>query len=343
MIHPRNIIKPTMAGLFRWLPIKSWIQLTGQKHIFPFYHGVYEETPTFLKGLYTVLTPHQFELHLDELLRHFKPMSLDDLKSYVREGKRGQSPGFFLSFDDGLRSCYETIASILLRKGIPAAFYVNSDFVDNRGLFYHYKNALLMNAWLGHDSRPLDQTMSDLLVCQKRDIRKKLLSLSFFAHEKREKLCDLLDVSFDQYLSQERPYMSWAELKELEQKGFVIGSHGCQHQAYGDMSEKKRRLNTKKSFQILQNRLEMTYLSFSFPFTDDRVPNDFIDWMEKELMLDWSFGTAGLKNDPAPKHLQRIPMEHLRFKTAKKILLEEFSYFMVRGLLRKNTVRRDGD
>ena len=296
-----------MAGLLRWLPTKSWMKWTGQSVIFPFYHGVYESTPDFLKSLYAVLTPQQFEQHLDELLRYYQPLSPDELMAFLGEGKRRNTPGFFLSFDDGLCSCCDIIAPILLRKGIPAAFYVNTDFVDNKDLFYRYKNALLLNTWYSKSSNALDARLSEIMGCRKDELKERMLSLSFNQEQTRNALADAMDFSFTAYLQKEKPYMNWEELKDLENKGFVIGSHGTNHIAYADLTADERRQTTRQSFDILEEQLNMKYRSFTFPFTDDKVPSPFFSWLPNELNLDWSFGTAGLKNDPAPKHLQRIP------------------------------------
>jgi peptidoglycan/xylan/chitin deacetylase (PgdA/CDA1 family) len=335
------MIKPTLAGLLWWLPAKSWMNWTGQSVIFPFYHGVYEKTPSFLKDLYAVLTPVQFENHLDEFLRHYEPLSPERLMTYLRNGKQRETPGFLLSFDDGLRPCYETIAPILLKKGIPAAFYVNTDFVDNNDLFYRYKNALLYNHWLSKKDKSPGARLTDILGCPAKDLKNRLLNLGFNQDQTREEIADVLGISFEAFLHENKPYMNWAELKELEQKGFVIGSHGCHHEAYGEMTEEERRLTTRKRFEILQSRMNMPYRSFSFPFTDDKVPHEFFSWLERKLKIDWSFGTAGLKNDPAARHLQRIPMEKSSYARARQILLQEYSYFMAKRLVGGNMYRRD--
>lgn len=49
-----------------------------------------------------------------------------------------------MSFDDGLKECAETIAPLLLKKGIPATFFVNPGFVDNQRLFHKYKASLIL-------------------------------------------------------------------------------------------------------------------------------------------------------------------------------------------------------
>jgi hypothetical protein len=57
-----------------------------------------------------------------------------------------KKPLLHLSFDDGLSACYDTIAPILLRKGVPATFFLNPAFIDNKALMFRYKISLCLNA-----------------------------------------------------------------------------------------------------------------------------------------------------------------------------------------------------
>ena len=52
---------------------------------------------------------------------------------------------FLLSFDDGLSSFYQTIAPILEEESIKAINFVNTDFLDNRELFFRYKVNLIID------------------------------------------------------------------------------------------------------------------------------------------------------------------------------------------------------
>ena len=106
----------------------------------PFYHAVSDEKlPHVLNYPYRNIL--QFEKELDFFLKYFQPVLLEELIS----GKCSGEKGFHLSFDDGLRECAEVIAPVLLKKGIPATFFLNSAFVDNKALFHKYKASLVLN------------------------------------------------------------------------------------------------------------------------------------------------------------------------------------------------------
>ena len=49
------------------------------------------------------------------------------------------------ALDDGLSGCHRYIAPLLRKKGIPASFFLNNRFIDNKSLFYRYKASLLVH------------------------------------------------------------------------------------------------------------------------------------------------------------------------------------------------------
>lgn len=123
--------------------LQRLISLTGVNLILPFYHTVSDVDLPHIKHLYPVLNTKRFREDLDFLLRRFKPVSSEELISI--SGKKSlNSPHFFLSFDDGLSQVYHVIAPILKEKGVPATFFLNTDFIDNKGMFYRLKTSLLI-------------------------------------------------------------------------------------------------------------------------------------------------------------------------------------------------------
>ena len=122
----------------RLISIKSLLKITTP--VFqPFYHVVSnQKLPHILNYNYRDTT--QFEKELDFYLKHFKPVSLEELLVNKDSGEKI----FHLSFDDGLKECSEIIAPILLKKGVPATFFVNPGFIDNQRLFHKYKASLIL-------------------------------------------------------------------------------------------------------------------------------------------------------------------------------------------------------
>jgi len=123
--------------------LTSLIKCSGHQVFFPFYHAVDNEDQPHIKHLYPVKSIHQFENELDTLLKHFKPIDLDKLISLNQSNEKPKKPSIHLSFDDGLRQCYDIIAPILNKRGIPATFFINSAFVENKDLMYRYKISLI--------------------------------------------------------------------------------------------------------------------------------------------------------------------------------------------------------
>lgn len=110
--------------------------------VLPFYHVVSDEPLPHIQHLYPVRTVPQFTSDMEFLARKYRFLSLIEVFEHVRN--RGFLPEntAFLSFDDGLRQCAEIIAPILVRMGIPATFFINSDFIDNQALMFRYAYSL---------------------------------------------------------------------------------------------------------------------------------------------------------------------------------------------------------
>jgi peptidoglycan/xylan/chitin deacetylase (PgdA/CDA1 family) len=117
-------------------------KITKQKILLPFYHTVAEEPLPHIKHLYRMKTVKEFLQDLDFLLQHFEPIDAETLEYFHTNKTVPQKPVFHLSFDDGLKEIYEIVAPILLQKGVPATFFINSGFVDNKALFYRHHASL---------------------------------------------------------------------------------------------------------------------------------------------------------------------------------------------------------
>ena len=76
-------------------------------------------------GIHPV-SPESFERQLDLLGRDFQFVGLDDLEAHLNRKRILPVRSCLITFDDGLREQYEIAWSILRRKGIPAAFFVNT-------------------------------------------------------------------------------------------------------------------------------------------------------------------------------------------------------------------------
>lgn len=296
----------------------------GKKIIFPFYHIVSDEDCPHVKNLYPIKRIKEFEKELDFLQQHYHPINLEELTNYINNNTEPSKPSFFLSFDDGLKECYDVIAPILLKREISAAFFINSGFVNNQDLFYRYKISLIIE-------KIINQNISYSLSIN------ELLNLQYADIPKIESIAQDLKINFDDFLLNEKPYMDWVEINELKNQGFYIGGHSIDHPYYYQISLEEQINQTTNSVNTVVDKLNLDYRIFSFPFTDFQVSHSFFNEVYTNKVCDFTFGTAGIKDDEIRKNIQRISMDKLNESINHYFTKNQVLYFL-KKLLNKNSV-----
>jgi peptidoglycan/xylan/chitin deacetylase (PgdA/CDA1 family) len=336
----RGRLKIILGTAGCWIPQRSLIRLTGRRLILPYYHAVSDQPMPHVQHVYPVRTLRQFKKDLDFLLKHYEPVGPGELKSRSK-------PSMFLSFDDGLSEIYHVVSPVLIARGVPAAVFVNTEFIDNRALFYRYKKSLLLERFASIGYSPavteLMQSRYHLASPTKKCIREFLLHISYENRQELDEIGKMVDLDFKAFLKVKKPYMSLEQIRELAGQGFYIGAHSKDHPAFAELPLDDCLVQYRGSMEFVLQEFGTTYGIFSFPFSDDGVPAEFFRRITQQGMppLDASFGTAGLKNDPVPFHHHRIQMETGRVP-ARRLIRGEYLYYMAKGLIGKNEIRRAG-
>ncbi len=327
-----------VAGLFPGPSNPSkYLHGNGLTAIFPFYHAISDRPLSHTKHLYPVKTVRQFAEDLEFLLRHFTPVRLTDYLSGNVKYEGGKLP-MVLSFDDGLIQCYSDVLPLLIEKGVPAVFFVNNEFIDNKAMFYRFKVSLLVEK-LDSGKRVDMKRAAELLHCNEGEIRKRLMSVSYVEREITDQVAGLWQMSFDEYMRQDPVYLSSMHIRKMLDEGFEIGSHGIDHPLFALLTSKTTVEHVSRSMDDLIKRYRVNYRYFAFPFTDYGVQDKTIDQLFKKGIIDAGFGTAGLKDDKWEHYFQRIPME-LPGKDARKALQGEMNSMRLRKLAGRNLTRR---
>ena len=316
--------------------------LTGENFIFPFYHLISDTPPQHVKNLYGVVSVNQFKTDLEFLLKYYQPATKKDVLEFIKNGKKSEKPFFFLSFDDGMRECYDIVYSILKEKGIEAAFFINPSFVGNKKMFFKHKISLITVKIEESNEQNFTSKIETILNISggnKTEILKEIKQLEYAETDKIDKIAGLLNIDFDNYLKTVKPFMTLEQILELQNSGFVIGSHSYDHPEFWTISESKMKEQLTKSFDYINKNIHSEIRSFAFPFSDINVPTSFFQFMQNEMKLDITFGTSGIKKDTQPKHIHRIAME-ARPKNAERIIREEYAYFCLKSIFGKNTTKR---
>lgn len=341
------MLKSTLFGILhriaRFVPLSKLIRWTGQSLFLPFYHALGSDLP-HIRHLYPPRSAKQFEQDLDYLLQFYSPIDLNRLWQAINGQKPLTQPSFFLSFDDGLRQVYEIARPILLRKGIPATFFLNPDFIDNQALMFRYKASLLVEEWLS-DRLPssMKTKAREILLQQDRfkgDVRNSLLQAKFSDTHILDEIAQVWDIDWTEFLNQYQPYLSTSQVLQMQNEGFSFGAHSLDHRLYFEWPLEEQLKQTLDSMTWVRQQLKPSIDTFAFPFTDDGVSTQFFDHiLGQEGNIHLSFGGAGLKQDISTRHLQRFPMEKTSFP-AQSIIPAEYVYYLLKVPFGKNRLTR---
>lgn len=323
------------------LPTLLFQQLSSVRTLFPYHHLVSDDEVLHIKNLYPYKGVQQFKGDIDFLLKHFKPVSPEEIADKIRSGSQLPSRSFLLTFDDGFKEVYEVIAPILYQKGIPAVFFVNPAFVDNKELFYRCKISLVIEE-LSSNGKAL-AIATDIF---KKDISDRNILIEELKKINQDnkfildKFAEELNYSFDNYLIQCRPFLTTEQIVQLKTKGFSIGAHSWDHPYYELLNLEEQLQQTVTSIKYVQENFSLSHNYFSFPHTDAVLQQLFFDELKRlSVPIDLLFGIQNQKEETQNKIIHRFNAERPEIKIKEQINGILF-YCMLQKALGKHKIHR---
>ncbi|MDH3943302.1 MAG: polysaccharide deacetylase family protein, partial [Anaerolineae bacterium] len=158
----RGVALVPLGLLRRWMPR----ELTAL-----FYHAVSDEEMPHVEHLYPPLSVAQFEASLVYLKRHFNPVGYDDVHRWFSDGVDLPERAVHLSFDDGFGECCRVVMPLLQKHGVSCTFFVTTDWIDNRAMFYRNKVSLCIGALRNLDRDALAMVLTSLSNALERPVR----------------------------------------------------------------------------------------------------------------------------------------------------------------------------
>jgi len=276
-----------------------------------YYHIICDEPPAHVKYLYDCKTISQFERDLDFLLRRYRAIDIAKIIYHVKAREPLHEPIMLLSFDDGLREIYDYVVPILLRKGVPSVFFINTAFIDNKEMSYDHKKSLIIERLLSPARSQISRVL-DLLG--KKELSTKtwlegIKNLTFNERSIIEKIGRELEIDFNGYLKENHPYLGKDQIIKLLSDGFYVGSHSIDHPRYIDIPLEEQLRQTVESTLLIKSLFGIRYGLFAFPYNDNGVTSVFIEELAKREIVDITFGTSGLLQDSISTHIQRMSFE----------------------------------
>ncbi len=308
--------------LINLIPFPIVRQIGSCKLIIVYYHVVSDEDVPHVSHLYKYKSISQFTADLEFLLEYYTPRGLLDVIKMIRSDHL-DSNSLLITFDDGFREIYDVIAPILLSKGIPATFFLSGAFIDNQDLCYEQKASLLIEKLKNGTSPIAEKMVAEILkkmgLSNYSQLPDGILQIEYSQRKILDTIGDVLQIDFNQYLYEKRPYLTSAQVMELIGNGFTIGAHSVDHPYYSELSLEDQLTQTLASVQQIRDKFNLDYGAFAFPHNDTGVTQDFFKRINESRLVDITFGTGGMLDGRLNSHRQRISLEN-PLLSAKEIL-----------------------
>jgi peptidoglycan/xylan/chitin deacetylase (PgdA/CDA1 family) len=302
--------------------------------IFPYLHIVSDENVLHVKHLYKYKNLKQFEHDIAKLCKIYKPVNLPDYLTMKKNGDQNFGKSFLLTFDDGFREIYEVVAPLLLKFGVPATFFIVTNFLDNMDLYYGHKKSLLIE----HCIFDSNFNQKVLLVLKNNNffngsVRNSLKVINYKNKYILDKIANETDYDFDEYLRVNKPYLTSFQVDDLIKKGFAIGGHSLDHPKYSLITIEEQIRQTLGSVKILRDKFLLDYGAFAFPHSDSGVTKKYFDHIFSSGIVDITFGTGGMIRDSVSFNIQRFSAEKPSWPIKTILAKEQLRklYRMLRG------------
>jgi hypothetical protein len=277
---------------------------------------VSDERARHIEHLFPYKNRRQFTKDLDYLLAHFEAADPLEFLEAVRGGEAMKPRRFLLTFDDGLREVYDVVAPILQEKGVPAIFFLNPAFLDNKELFYRNKLSLIVDRLFScsHTPAVIGRVREILGVVGEGDkgvLSSAILSINYTEKGLADRLGECLELSFDEFLVMERPYLSGGQVRELIARGFHFGGHSIDHPNYKLIPLEEQLRQTRQSCGFVKDHFGLSYSFFSFPHEDAPLKQVFFDRLLQEgsTAPDVLFGTQNQREESGNRVFHRFNAE----------------------------------
>ncbi len=215
--------RPRLAGA--WLTVVNYHRVQAPAAAAAFDEGVLDATPESL------------DRQLRVLRRYFTIIGLSDLLGYVKGGSLPPNPAL-ITFDDGYRDGHDCALPVLLSHGVRAAFFIATDYVDRRRVFWWdqigwlVKHARRARFGLEYPA-PIEIDLCEGTAWAARVLQQ--IVKKHYALDLERFLRDLVaatDAPWDRAVEArfaEELIMTWDQVRALRQAGMDVGSHTRTH------------------------------------------------------------------------------------------------------------------
>ncbi|MCA9500472.1 MAG: polysaccharide deacetylase family protein [Nitrospira sp.] len=241
----------------------------------------------------------EFRTQLEYISGKFDLMTLEECVQSADRKFPLTKPSVMITFDDGYKDSYDLALPILREMGIPATFFVSTDYISRRRLPWWDWIAYLIKKASGtaikmdyptslnfdFSETGRSGVIQELLVIYKR--HPNLDTERFLTH--LEERCgfkgDCNAIIGDLF-------MSWDEVVELTKNGMSVGSHTCSHPLLSKLTETEQRQELVSSKNEIESHLNQECSSLAYPVGSPPPPSGAFSELTKRIAKEVGYRIA---------------------------------------------------
>jgi len=311
-----NVKTTTKEGVKKILVSSGVLRLSGRlvspRIVILGYHSIQEQPEVYANsiGLGITHSASLFESQMELIARKYTPVSLEEIRLILEGNKHLPKHAVAVTFDDGYSDNYEIADPILRRHGIPATFYLTTDWIGTREApwFCRLRHAFATtkkNEWSGAVGGQVWEPSDS-------KSRNDALQAAFdMVSSKSGDACRAAVQTIEQDLDVEplAPpagfMMSWDQARKLLHSGHIVGSHTMSHPNVAHISDEGIvHAELDRSKRRIEQELNTAVLHFSYPH-----PALNPQWTQRtiEITLETGYRTA-VTTTAAPVYLGDNPL-----------------------------------
>ncbi|MEA2008004.1 MAG: polysaccharide deacetylase family protein, partial [Chloroflexota bacterium] len=285
------------------IPLWLYPALMRRDVIGVFYHAVSDEPMEHVRHHYPVVPVAQFEAALLYLKSRNNFITYEELHAHYAEGTPLPAKAIHLSFDDGFAECFTLVRPLLRKYDIPCTFFLATDWLDNRVMFFDNKVSLVIQKF----SELTDTERSGIFATLHQKFGVTLDSASFIPWVRTlrypdetaiDKVCQALKIDTQAFLRERQPYLTIAQIQQMHAEGFTIGAHTKAHHKLINLSDAERESEIVESCQIIREITGQEIVPFAFPNSAFGIDRRLLaDIRARHPFLGLLFDTKGLRRD----------------------------------------------
>lgn len=233
-------------------------------------------------AMWPPMRPKLFERIIRLLVRNYQVISLEDYLDNRSSFKKGKKKLATVLFDDGYQDNIENAAPILQQFKCPASFYVVTDCIDRNIPTWTYildhaiSNTGMEKIELSFDFVP--ERFKLVLIKKQEDGNHTARELKIWLkklphHQRLAVLNSILEQCKDVPVPGDK-MMSWEEVRQLKNSGFIIGSHSHTHpclSTMADVAEIRNELKLSRDRIMEETGIQSKTISYPMNNYDERV------------------------------------------------------------------------